>query len=459
MASSTQGRTGGGGIIRTTLKWVFRGTLLVLLIVVLALLFLFRGALYNRFVAFPKQETAWKTIRQNRIPVPFLTGWKEYKGAIHNHSEISHDSEVPFEHILKTMKDTGRDFIIMSDHCQEGDNNLYGLQWKGLHEGVLFIQGFEMQAGFMPVGLPEGTVLSCEEDPEILAGKIEEAGGTVFIIHAEQKRPWHLSQISAMEIYNIHPDFMEELKGKRLLRLVTNVLVNLRTYPDHCFRLSFDPPVKVLNTWDDLNISRDIGGFGGNDTHQNVGVYGIYQADGSLRLRHAEGKDIKTYPLNFLTRGLLRLFCGPLEPGKEAFRLQIDPYERMTRHVCTHVLANDLTEEEILGAIMDGRAFVGFDMIADSSGFVWMAKGPSGQAVMGESIPLSPGLKLVGAAPHVCRFIVKRHGQEVYRSEGASMEFVPDQPGKYRVEAELRILDEWVPWVYANPVEITAAGG
>jgi len=39
------------------------------------------------------------------------------------------------------------------------------------------------------------------------------------------------------------------------------------------------------------------------------------------------------------------------------------------------------------------------------------------------------------------------------------MEFVPDQPGKYRVEAELRILDEWVPWVYANPVEITAAGG
>ncbi|HRZ83061.1 MAG TPA: hypothetical protein P5069_11410, partial [Candidatus Hydrogenedentes bacterium] len=177
MASSTQGRTGGGGVIRTTLKWVFRGVLLVALIVTLALLFVFRGALYNRFVAFPQQEAAWKTIRQNRIPVPFLTKWKEYKGAIHNHSEISHDSEVPFEHILKTMKDTGRDFIIMSDHCQEGDNNLYGLQWKGIHEGVLFMQGFEMQAGFMPVGLPEGTVLSCKEDPETLAGKIEEAGG------------------------------------------------------------------------------------------------------------------------------------------------------------------------------------------------------------------------------------------------------------------------------------------
>lgn len=458
MGNSAQGSE-GRGFFRTLLKWVFRGVLLVLLLVVLALFFLFRGALYNRVVAFPKQEAAWKTIRQNRIPVPFFTGWNEYRGAIHNHSEISHDSEVPFEHILKTMKDTGRDFIIMSDHCQEGDNNLYGLQWKGIHDGVLFVQGFEMQAGFMPVGLPEGTVLSCKEDPETLAAKIEEAGGTVFIIHAEQKRPWHLSQISAMEIYNIHPDFMEELKGKRLLRLVTNVLVNLRAYPDQCFRLSFDPPVQVMNTWDELNISRDIGGFGGNDTHQNVGVYGIYQADGSLRLRHAEGKDIKTYPLNFLTRGLLRLFCGPLEPGKEAFRLQIDPYERMTRHVCTHVLARDLTEEEILGAIMDGRAFVGFDMIADSTGFVWMAKTADARAVMGESIPLSPGLKLVGASPHVCRFIVKRHGEEVYRTEGASMEFVPELPGKYRVEAELRILDEWVPWVYANPVEITKAEG
>lgn len=459
MGNSAQARPEGRGFFRTLLKWAFRGILLVLLLVVLALFFLFRGALYNRVVAFPKQDAAWKTIRQNRIPVPFFTGYTEYKGAIHNHSEISHDSEVPFEHILKTMKDTGRDFIIMSDHCQEGDNNLYGLQWKGIHDGVLFMQGFEMQAGFMPVGLPEGTVLSCEDEPEALAAKVEEAGGTVFIIHAEQKRPWHLPQISAMEIYNIHPDFMEELKGKRLLRLVTNVLVNLRAYPDHCFRLSFDPPVQVMNTWDELNISRDIGGFGGNDTHQNVGVYGIYQADGSLRLRHAEGKDIKTYPLNFLTRGLLRLFCGPLEPGKEAFRLQIDPYERMTRHVCTHVLARDLTEEEILGAIVDGRAFVGFDMIADSTGFVWMAKTADAQAVMGESIPLSPGLKLVGASPHVCRFIVKRHGQEVFRTEGASMEFVPELPGKYRVEAELRILDEWVPWVYANPVEITKAEG
>lgn len=459
MGNSVQSGNQGRGFFRTLFKWVFRGVLLVVLLVVLALLFVFRGALYNRAVAFPKQDAAWNTIRQNRIPVPFFTGWNEYKGAIHNHSEISHDSEVPFEHILKTMKETGRDFIIMSDHCQEGDNNLYGLQWKGIHDGVLFVQGFEMQAGFMPVGLPEGTVLSCEDEPEALAAKIEEAGGTVFIIHAEQKRPWHLSQISAMEIYNIHPDFMEELKGKRLLRLVTNVLVNLRAYPDHCFRLSFDPPVQVMNTWDELNISRDIGGFGGNDTHQNVGIYGIYQADGSLRLRHAEGKDIKTYPLNFLTRGLLRLFCGPLEPGKEAFRLQIDPYERMTRHVCTHVLARDLTEEEILGAIMDGRAFVGFDMIADSTGFVWMAKTADAQAVMGESIPLSPGLKLVGASPHVCRFIVKRHGEEVYRTEGASMEFVPELPGKYRVEAELRILDEWVPWVYANPVEITGSAG
>ncbi len=445
------------GLLRRLFKWLVRGVLLLLVLLVAAFIIVFWGALKNRFVVFPQQAVAWQTIKDNRINVPYQTGWNEYRGAIHNHSEISHDSEVPFEEILRVMKEVGRDFIIMSDHCQDG-GNLYGLQWKGIHDGVLFIQGFEMQAGFMPVGLPEGTVLDCKDDPETLAKKVEEAGGSVFIIHAEQKRPWHLPQISAMEIYNVHPDFMEELRGWRLHRLITNVLVNLHAYPDQTFRLAFDPSTPVIENWDEMNISRNIGGFGGNDTHQNVGVYGIYKPDGSLLIRHAEGKDIKTYKLNFLSRGLLRLFFGPLEPNKEIFRFQIDRYERMTRHVCTHVLAKDLTEEEIITAINEGRAFVGFDMLADSTGFVWMAKDGNRQAIMGESIPYSPTLKLVAASPHLCRFIVRRHGIKVYEAEGATLEWQPEQPGKYRVEAELKILGEWVPWVYSNPVEITEPG-
>lgn len=440
-------------MVKCILKWLARGAALLLVLLLIAFVVVFWGALYNRFVLFPRQADAWKTIQANRVEIPYQTGWNEYRGAVHNHSEVSHDCEVPFEEILRVMKEVGRDFILMSDHCQK-EGNLYGLQWKGIHDGVLFVQGFEMSHGFMPVGLPEGTVLHCGEEPEVLAKQIEDAGGTIFIIHAEQERLWHLPQISAMEIYNIHPDFEEELRGKRLHRLITNVLLNLGAYPDQTFRLVFDPSTPVIENWDKLNISRNIGGFGGNDTHQNVGIYGIYQPDGRLLVRSAEGKDIKAYSLNFLTRGLLRVVCGPLEPNREVFRLQLDPYERMTRYVCTHVLARELTEEAILDSIVEGRAFVGFDMLADSSGFVWMAKDGDAQAIMGERIPLSPTLKLLAAAPYSCRFVVRRHGLKVHEAVGSTLEWQPDQPGKYRVEAELNILEEWIPWVYSNPIEI-----
>ena len=455
MAKNTNAPHPSPSFIRRLLRWTF-GTLLVLA-AVFSILFvaLFHQALYNRFSRFPRQQAAWQTIRANRMPVAVSTGYHEYRGIIHSHSYLSHDSEVPFEHILQTMKDVDRDFIILSDHCQEQDNNLYGLQWKGIHDGKLFIQGFEMQDGFMPVGLPEGTVLSCRDDATTLAQKVEEAGGFVFIVHAEKPRPWDLPQIRAMEIYNIHPDFMEELRGKRLYRLITNILINLRAYPDQTLRTVLDPPLKVLDTWDQLSISRDIGGFGGNDCHQNVGIYGIYTPDGALLVRHAEGKDLKKYSLNPVTRLLLRLCCGPLEPGREVFRIQLDPYERMTRFVCTHVLAHELTEEHILEALAAGRAFVGFDMIADSSGFVFMARNKTQKAVMGEAIDFIPGeTTLQVFSPHVARIRVLRYGKVVHEDNGPSMEWAPDQPGKYRVEAYLNILGEWTPWVYTNPVNL-----
>ena len=40
------------------------------------------------------------------------------------------------------------------------------------------------------------------------------------------------------------------------------------------------------------------------------------------------------------------------------------------------------------------------------------------------------------------------------QAEGRMLDWHPPGPGKYRVEAELKVLDEWVPWVYANPIEL-----
>jgi len=71
---------------------------------------------------------------RQRQPVTNSTGWIEFRGILHSHSHLSHDSEVPFEEILRVLKTTGIDFICLSDHPVQGRAD-FGVQWRGLHEG------------------------------------------------------------------------------------------------------------------------------------------------------------------------------------------------------------------------------------------------------------------------------------------------------------------------------------
>ncbi len=82
--------------VRILFRRLFRLRAAVLLLLTVALLFWLRGALYNRFVHFPREEAAWKAIRAQRQAVSETAGWSEYRGILHSHSEHSHDCEVPF---------------------------------------------------------------------------------------------------------------------------------------------------------------------------------------------------------------------------------------------------------------------------------------------------------------------------------------------------------------------------
>jgi hypothetical protein len=158
--------------------------------------------------------------------------------------------------------------------------------------------------------------------------------------------------------------------------------------------------------------------------------------------------------LNWFTRILARLWFGPLRPDRLLFHVQFDPYERSARFVNTHVLAEQLCEPAILDALKTGRVFVGFDMLADSSGFRWLATAGTNQVVMGQAASFSRGTRLRAVSPLPCRFTVLKDGSVVVQQEGRALDWEPSAPGKYRVEAELQILGEWIPWVYANPIEL-----
>jgi hypothetical protein len=57
-------------------------------------------------------------------------------------------------------------------------------------------------------------------------------------------------------------------------------------------------------------------------------------------------------------------------------------------------------------------------------------------------------------SPLPCRFTIVKNGSAVHQEQGRALEWTPSGPGKYRVQAELKVLDDWVPWVYANPIQL-----
>jgi len=439
------------GKLRIWLRRLVRLTGWALIVFVVVVLFWLRGALYHRFISFPREEAAWQAIRAQRQPVAYTAGWNEYRGILHSHSHFSHDSEVPFEDILRALNVAKLDFICLSDHCVEGRAD-FDWQWRGIHDGKLFIPGFEMKDGMMPFGVASGVVLSNRTDAAVLAQQIVTNGGVLFYAHPEEPREWNRPELTGMEIYNLHVDFKRRRGG--LGGLLPDVLLNLRPYPDHLYRLAFNRPTEFLQRWDDLNRTRHITGIAGNDCHQNVGVRGIYTTADTIRIEDTSPQTLKEFKLNWFTRPLARMFFGPLEPNRKLFHLQLDPYERSARFVNTHVLARGLDEPAILDSLRAGRVFIGFDMIADSSSFRWYASDVPGLAVMGEALAFTNTTRLHAQSPLPCRFTIIKDGSAVHQQEGREMDWTPSGPGKYRVEAELKVRDEWVPWVYANPIQL-----
>ncbi|MFA6245174.1 MAG: hypothetical protein WC655_29795 [Candidatus Hydrogenedentales bacterium] len=442
------------GCLRILVRWTLRFAVFVVVVGIILFAFAFRNQLYNRFYYFPKEAAAWEAIRAQYQPVKLDDGWTEFRGVCHSHSELSHDSQVTFPEIIEAAHAADISFICMSDHCVDGKAD-FSLGLKGMNDGVLFVRGFEMPHGFMPWGLPDDTVLECGADAEPLAKTIAERGGLLFIAHSEEDRQWELPQIAGMEIYNIHTNL--KVNGDSIADILPDVLFSLNKYPDHVMRTIFRRQTEILEHWDELNRDRKMVGICAGDAHGNNGIYVVYTKEGNLRLFEGSGEEKDTYNLNGATRGLLRLFCGPLEEGKEVFRLQLDPYERSLRFSNNHVLATDLSEAGVLDALRKGRVFMAFDMIADARGFTFYAQSGPQKAVMGEEVTMAEGITLKAESPYPVRFTLVRDGETVETQEGRTFEFAVKEPGKYRIEAELKIIDEWTPWVYTNPIEVKAA--
>lgn len=240
----------------------------------------------------------------------------DYRGIIHCHSKYSHDSQGTYEEILAAAKAAKVDFICMTDHPPSGDKGLPLREgWRGIHDGVLFIQGAEYSDQILGLGLKEPI---SGKDRRGTIKAIHEQGGVAIACHPEEIDDWDAyAEADGMEIYNVHAALKRKSKDKTFMVQVAKAL---KEDPEHSFQLLQELDPAVLQKWDEINKVRPFTGIAGNDSHQNVKV--------------------------------------PL------IGLQLDPYPRAFKFVSTHVLAEDLTEDAVLGALKAARCYVAFEILS-----------------------------------------------------------------------------------------------
>lgn len=238
---------------------------------------------------------------------------RDYRGIIHCHTKYSHDSTGRYEEILAAAKSAGVDFVVITDHPPEDDPGRPLREgWRGLRDGVLFIQGAELRGNILAIGIREPIR---SRDRQAMIDEIHAQGGLAFVCHPEEVTDWNLRGLDGMEVYNVHAALGRRMKDPAFL---TEAVRLLTEDPDRLFLPLAELDPEVVGRWRSLRIA----GIAGNDAHRNVKLFGV----------------------------------------------QLDPYDRAFRFVSTHVLAESLTETAILRALRERRCYVAFDILGDPRG-------------------------------------------------------------------------------------------
>lgn len=327
-------------------------------------------------------------------------GFSDFKGALHNHSYLSHDSEISHADVIAACNEVGLDFCCMTDHPSE--KSLTDAL-RGRHGRTTFLSGAEVNH-FLGIDLREPIG---DADSAGTVERIHAQGGLAFVAHSEEFTDWDTPGYVGMEIYNIHTDLKDELDPKLRARLARKVALLLKE-PEWGLLVIFNEPKDLLARWDRLTQQRRVVGIAANDAHQNVKVMG----------------------------------------------LQLDPYARSIGFVNTHILAADASESAIKDALRNGHCYVCFSRLAPGAGFSFTAENRDAAAVMGDEIAWTEDLVLRVALPQAARLRLLRNGEVVERAEGDDVCWAVPSPGVYRVEAQLEVKGKWRPWIYANPIYV-----
>lgn len=361
----------------------------ILLVVLLLLLLSQIPFAYRRF-KLRRLSSAIQQLNTQRTP-PQPNGFKEYKGVIHVHSFLGGHSSGTFSEIISAAQANQLQFVIMTEHTEK-DFDTAAMTLKGMHGGVLFINGNEVSAenGDRSLVLP---------------------GDVSIVAYPQEFNNWDAARINGVEVYNV---FTNAKQANPVIAFF-DVLWSQRAYPDLIFAHYFERPDEGLKKWDQALTRARVTATGGNDAHANIGA-----------------------SLNDSS-------------GKKLLGIQLDPYEVSFRLVRLHVLIEEnkpLDATSLMEAIRAGHCFIGFDFLGDSSGFAFEAP----KAIQGDEIKAPAQLKIRTPVPS--RIVIYKDGSLFLDESGVtSREIGIVEPGVYRAEVYLPQLGNRL-WIISNPIYV-----
>lgn len=363
----------------------------ILLIVFLLLLLSQIPFAYRRY----KLRRLSAAVRQLNLERHTTEGFTEYKGVVHVHSFLGGHSTGTFGEIIAAAQANQLQFVIMTEHTEK-DFDTAAMTLKGMHGGVLFINGNEVSAanGDRTLILP---------------------GDVSIVAYPEQFQNWDTPGINGVEVYNVFTN------ARQISPVIAffDVLWSKRSYPDLIFALYAARPDEALRKWDQALTRTRLTGVAGNDAHANIGV--------SL-------KD---------------------SSGKTLLGIQLDPYEISFRLVRLHVLLEQnktLDEASLVEAVRAGHCFIGFEFLGDTSGFAFEA---GNGKIQGDEIQLTGETRLRVRSPASGRIVIFKDGAVFSDDSGISRKDVAvTERGVYRAEVYLPQLVARQPWIISNPIYV-----
>jgi hypothetical protein len=347
----------------------------------------------------------------------------EYAGNPHVHTSYS-DGEALHAEIAQAAAKAGLDFIIVTDH------NVWVNGCERHYGKVLLLVGEEVhdvrtrpQANHLLIYSTEAELATLASDPQGLINETNRLGGLCYLAHpfeysshagpdlaAIPWTDWDVTGYTGLEIWN----YMSEFKARSRNKL--SALLHAYA-PTTCIVGTFR---YTLRQWDRLLAQgRRVAAIGGADAHAN------------------------SYSM------------GP-------FRRVVFPYEFLFRCVNTHIIAErplsgDLGQDKSLvyNALRSGHTWVGYDLLAPTTGFRFQARSMTNHAIMGDDLKRTGATKFDVQTPEGADILLLRNGQPVARARGKRLQYTTADPGVYRVEAYRSQRAVRRGWIFSSPIYVT----